>query len=306
MRWLRFRDRDDRPGYARLDGDVARLVDGSPFGEWHDRDEVVGLDALDWLAPVQPSKVIALWKNFHALAAKQQQAIPAEPLYALRAPSSLSAHRQPVRKPASYDGAVFFEGELALVVGRTMRAVAPADARAHLLGCTVANDVTAMELITRDASFAQWSRAKSFDTFGALGPWIDTEFDWAHASVRTRVNGRERQHYPLADMIFAPAELLSRLSHDMTLEAGDVILCGTSVGSLPMRPGSDVEVEIDGLGLLANHYGRSGRSAASIAVDPRAVRCAYRLSGALRAQTGCRASRPRCSDSVFASSAVAA
>jgi 2-keto-4-pentenoate hydratase/2-oxohepta-3-ene-1,7-dioic acid hydratase in catechol pathway len=255
MRWLRLRDRDGRPRYARVDGDAARPVEGSPFGDWRDHGEAVALDAVDWLPPVQPSKVIALWKNFHALAAKQQQTIPAEPLYALRAPSSLSAHRQPVLKPASYDGAVFYEGELALVVGRTMRAVAAADARAHLLGCTIANDVTAMELIARDPSFAQWSRAKSFDTFGALGPWIDTDFDWTGASVHTRVNGRERQNYPLADMIFAPPQLLSRLSHDMTLEPGDVILSGTSVGSLPMRPGSEVEVEIDGLGILANRYG---------------------------------------------------
>lgn len=255
MRWIRFRDRDGRAVYAHVEGERAQPVEGTPFDAWSDRGDAVALAAIDWLPPMQPSKVIALWKNFHALAAKQQQAIPAEPLYALRAPSSLAAHRQPVLKPPSYDGAVFYEGELALVVGRTMRALPPGQVRAHLLGCTIANDVTAMELITRDPSFAQWSRAKSFDTFGVLGPWIDTAFDWTGASVHTRVNGRERQNYPLADMIFEPTELLSRLSHDMTLEPGDVVLCGTSVGSLPMRPGSEIEVEIDGLGVLANRYG---------------------------------------------------
>jgi 2-keto-4-pentenoate hydratase/2-oxohepta-3-ene-1,7-dioic acid hydratase in catechol pathway len=255
MRWIRFRDPAGRSVHAHVHDELVQPVEGSPFGDWRDRGDAVALDSIDWLPPVQPSKVIALWKNFHALAAKQQQTIPTEPLYALRAPSSLSAHRQPVRKPASYDGAVFYEGELALVVGRTMRAVAPADVRAHLLGCTIANDVTAMELIARDPSFAQWSRAKSFDTFGVLGPWVDTAFDWSNAWVHTRVNGRERQHYPLADMIFGPTDLLSRLSHDMTLEPGDVVLCGTSVGSLPMRPGTEIEVEIDGLGVLANRYG---------------------------------------------------
>ena len=255
MRWIRFRDLAGRAHHAYVNGDRVQAVEGSPFGQWQDQGEAVALNSIEWLPPVQPSKVIALWKNFHALATKQQQTIPAEPLYALRAPSSLAAHRQPVVKPASYDGAVFYEGELALVVGRTMRAVATADVRAHLFGCTIANDVTAMELIGRDASFAQWSRAKSFDTFGVIGPWIDTEFDWSAASVRTRVNGRERQNYPLSDMIFEPTELLSRLSHDMTLEPGDVVLCGTSVGALPMRPGSEIEVEIDGLGVLANRYG---------------------------------------------------
>lgn len=255
MRWIRFRDLNGRKLHAHVNGESVQPVEGSPFGNWRDDGDVVALDSIDWLPPVQPSKVIALWKNFHALAIKQQQTIPTEPLYALRAPSSLNAHRQPVIKPPSYDGAVFYEGELALIVGRTMRAVASADVRSHLLGCTIANDVTAMELIGRDPSFGQWSRAKSFDTFGVIGPWIDTEFDWTHASVRTRVNGRERQNYPLADMIFEPLELLSRLSHDMTLEPGDVVLCGTSVGALPMRPGSEIEVEIDGLGILANRYG---------------------------------------------------
>ncbi|MDP3224050.1 MAG: fumarylacetoacetate hydrolase family protein, partial [Rubrivivax sp.] len=198
MRWIRFCDPEGRAHFARVDGDRAQPIEGSPFGEWQDAGDTVALDAMRWLPPVQPSKVIALWKNFHALATKQQQTVPTEPLYALRAPSSLAAHKQAVLKPASYDGAVFYEGELALVVGKTMRAVAPAAVRAHLLGCTIANDVTAMELIARDPSFAQWSRSKSFDTFGVIGPWIDTEFDWTGASVRTRVNGRERQNYALA------------------------------------------------------------------------------------------------------------
>ncbi len=258
MRWTRLLDPAGHSTFAHITGEAAQPIQGTPFdppGTWQDRGEPIALDVVSWLPPVQPSKVIALWKNFHALAIKQQQTIPEEPLYALRAPSSLAAHRQPVVKPASYDGAVFYEGELALVVGKTMRAVAPAEVRAHLLGCTIANDVTAMELINRDPSFPQWSRSKSFDTFGVIGPWIDTDFDWTGASVRTRVNGRERQNYPLADMIFEPLTLLSRLSHDMTLEPGDVVLCGTSVGALPMRPGTDLEVEITGLGVLANRYG---------------------------------------------------
>lgn len=242
------------PTYARVLDNQAQPVSGTPYGPWQDAGTPIPLDAVRWLPPVQPSKVIALWKNFHALAIKQNQTIPEEPLYALRAPSSLSAHQQPVVKPASYDGAVFYEGELALVVGQRMRAVPVERAREHLLGCTIANDVTAMELINRDASFAQWSRAKSFDTFGVLGPWIDTDFDWSSAAVHTRVNGRERQNYPVSDMIFEPLTLLSRLSHDMTLEPGDVILCGTSVGALPMRPGTELEVEIDGLGVLRNTY----------------------------------------------------
>ena len=113
----------------------------------------------------------------------------------------------------------------------------------------------AIELLHRDASFPQWTRAKSFDGFAAFGPWIDTAFDPAAASLRTRVGGRERQNYPLADMFFAPDEIVWRLSQDMTLEPGDLILSGTSLGVLPMKPGTVVEVEIAGLGTLRNTYG---------------------------------------------------
>jgi len=115
--------------------------------------------------------------------------------------------------------------------------------------------VTALELLQRDPAFPQWARAKSFDGFGALGPVIETAFDPAGATLRTLVGGRERQNYALSDMFFPPAELVSRLSHDMTLEPGDVILCGTSLGVLPMKPGTTVEVVVDGIGTLANTYG---------------------------------------------------
>lgn len=249
-----MQDQHGQSTFAHVEGDVVQPVQGSPFGDWQDSGQPLALDQVQWLPPVQASKVIALWKNFHALAIKQNQTIPEEPLFALRAPSSLAAHRQHVIKPSSYHGAVFYEGELALIVGKRMKEVAVDKVRDYLLGCTIANDVSAMELINRDPSFAQWSRSKSYDTFGVIGPWIDTTFDWTSAHVHTRVNGRERQNYPLSDMIFEPLTLLSRLSHDMTLEPGDVVLCGTSVGSLPMRPDTEVEVEIDGLGVLSNRY----------------------------------------------------
>jgi 2-keto-4-pentenoate hydratase/2-oxohepta-3-ene-1,7-dioic acid hydratase in catechol pathway len=116
------------------------------------------------------------------------------------------------------------------------------------------NDVTALELINRDPAFAQWTRAKSFDSFGPFGPVIATGLDPATLTVRTLVGGRERQNFPVSDMIFSPAQLVSRLSREMTLEPGDLISCGTSVGVLPMRPGHVVEVAIEGIGTLRNEY----------------------------------------------------
>ena len=254
MKWMRFRH-GTREAFGALARDTVQVFEGDLFDRPQPTDEHIAIEAIEWLTPCRPGKMIGLWNNFHALAQKNGWATPAEPLYFLKAPSSFAAHGQPIVAPAAEVGRVAFEGELAIVIGRRARAVSAAAAAAHIFGYTCANDVTAMELLQRDPSFAQWARAKSFDTFGVFGPVIETDFDVTQASLRTRVGGRERQNYALSDMVFSPRELVSRLSHDMTLEPGDVILCGTSLGVLPMKAGSRVEVEIDGIGLLANRFG---------------------------------------------------
>jgi len=254
MNWLRYRHQGAE-GFGTLQGDTIHCHDGSLFDAPRPTGATLALADVQLLAPCVPGKILGLWNNFHAAAEKNGWAIPAEPLYFMKSPGSLAAPGQAIRVPAAYDGRVFYEGELAVVIGRTACAVSLADAPAHILGYTLANDVTAIELLQRDPSFAQWARAKGFDTFCPLGPVINTTFDPSGAHLRTLVAGRERQNYPLADMIFSPAELVSRLSHDMTLFPGDVILCGTSLGAMPMKPGTPVEVVVDGIGSLVNTYG---------------------------------------------------
>ena len=254
MKWMRFRHHGAE-AFGLLDGEEVQVHDGDLFAEPRATGERVGVGGVEWLAPCRPSKVIGLWNNFRAAALKNNWPQPADPLYFLKAPSSITAHESTIDLPAGYDGRVAYEGELAVVIGKPTRAVSVANAARHIFGYTCANDVTAMALLHRDPSFPQWARAKSFDGFGALGPVIETRFDMGAAQLRTTVSGRERQNYPLADMFFTPAELVSRLSHDMTLLPGDVILCGTSLGVLPMKPGSVVEVAIDGIGLLRNRFG---------------------------------------------------
>ena len=256
MKWLRFR-RDGAEGFGRLAGAQVHVHEGDLFGAPHPTGAHVAVDSLEWLTPCRPAKMIGLWNNFAAAAEKNGWARPAEPLYFLKAPSSFTPHLADIPAPSGDVGRVAYEGELAIVIGRRARAVSVADAPSHIFGYTCANDVTAIELLQRDPSFPQWARAKGFDGFGAFGPVIETELDVASALLRTVVSGRERQNYPLADMFFAPAELVSRLSHDMTLEPGDVILCGTSLGVLPMKPGAVVEVTIDGIGTLRNTFGAS-------------------------------------------------
>ena len=254
MKWLRFR-RNGQEGFGQLEGDEVLVHDGHLFDHPRPTGERLDASSVEWLMPCQPRTMVGLWNNFQALADKNGWARPAEPLYFLKSPGSWNAHGAPIPAPPAEVGRIGYEGELAIVIGRRTHRVAVADAAAHIFGYSCANDVTAIELLNRDPSFPQWTRAKGFDGFGVVGPVIETDFDLSQASLRTRVGGRERQNYPLADMIFKPDELVSMISQDLTLEPGDVILCGTSVGVLPMKPGTLVEVEIDGIGLLANTFG---------------------------------------------------
>ncbi len=253
MHWGRV-EYQGRTLAGHVDGGMLAVHEGDMFAGAAPSGETVPLADARWLAPCTPGKIVALWNNFHAAAAKNGWAIPAEPLYFLKSTSALNAHLAPVRKPVGFDGRVVYEGELGIVIGRTCRNVAQADAAAHIFGYTCVNDVTALDLLTADPSFPQWTRAKGFDGFAPVGPVVATGIDPAGLVVRTLVNGRERQNYPVSDMIFAPAKLVSLISRDLTLEPGDVIACGTSLGVLPMRPGTNVEVAIDGIGTLKNVF----------------------------------------------------
>lgn len=250
---MRFR-RAGKTGFGTLDGEEVVVRDGDMFGENAPTGERLLADAIEWLTPSQPSKLICIWNNFHASASKQGLAVPAEPLYLIKGANAYCAHQQQIHAPAAYDGRVVYEGELGLVIGRRCASVTREQAAQNIFGYTCVNDVTAIEIVGRDASFAQWTRAKSFDTFGVFGPVIATGLDPSTLAVRTLVSGRERQNFPVSDMIFPPAQLVSLISRDMTLEPGDVIACGTSLGVLPMKAGSVVEVSIDGIGTLRNEY----------------------------------------------------
>lgn len=226
---------------------------GDMFGAAEPTGRVLALDAVRLLHPSQPTKVIALWNNFAALGAKLGLAVPAEPLYLLKPPNSFANPGDVIPVPPS-KGRVAFEGELGIVIGKTATAVREADAMDHVFGYTCANDVTEVDILNRDASFTQWSRSKGMDRFCPMGPVIATGLDAQSLVVRTVLNDDVRQDYPISDMRFSVPRLVSLISADMTLYPGDVILCGTSVGVGTMKPGSDVAVEIEGIGSLRNRY----------------------------------------------------
>ena len=254
-RWVRFMHAGavGAVGFGTLDAEQVQEHSGSMFDAPVATGRVLALADVTLLAPTQPSKIVALWNNFKALGDKLGLSAPNEPLYFLKAPNSYLNPGQTIVKPPG-DGKVVFEGELGIVIGKLCKGVSEADAMGHVFGYTCANDVTSADELNRDPSFAQWVRAKGHDTFCPFGPTVATGLDPATLVVKTTLNGSLRQDYPISDMRFTVAQLVSMVSQDMTLLPGDIILCGTSVGVGSMKPGSTVEVQIDGIGTLINRF----------------------------------------------------
>jgi 2-keto-4-pentenoate hydratase/2-oxohepta-3-ene-1,7-dioic acid hydratase in catechol pathway len=255
--WIRFRDAGGSIGFGTLDQHSGRVVqhEGAMFDRPRPTDISFAAADLALLAPCQPSKVIALWNNYYALSQKLDKAPPQHPLFLIKPPMSVIGPNESIRRPKSYHGKIAYEGELGIVIGKTVSGASVEEAQAAIFGFTCVNDVTAIELLQEDPNFAQWCRSKGFDTFTCLGPAIVTPgngFDWRASSVVTTVEGVERQNYPLDDMIFSPAEQVSMLSQDMTLVPGDVIACGTSIGVGSIKDGARVDVSIAGIGTLSN------------------------------------------------------
>jgi 2-keto-4-pentenoate hydratase/2-oxohepta-3-ene-1,7-dioic acid hydratase in catechol pathway len=252
--WVRFRHHDHMCFGTLADGEIS-VHNGYMFGAAKPTGQYLKLADVALLAPCAPSKIIALWNNFHALAAKLNVAEPKEPLYLLKAISSIEAPGAVVRRPISYDGKTTYEGELGIVIGRTCSNISPDQADTVIFGYTCVNDITASDILNRDPTFPQWARAKGFDGYGPFGPVITTGIDPATLHVRTILNGAERQNYPIADMIFSAQRLVSMISHDMTLLPGDLICCGTSIGVGVMKePVNTVTIAIDGIGELHNEF----------------------------------------------------
>jgi len=256
--WMRF-EYNGRSGFGALEGEQVHVHRGDLFANPEATGELLPLADVRWLPPCLPSKFLGIAYNSRAVLAKQGTTAPASPFYFIKAASSVLAPGAEFRAPRSYTGRIVFEGELGVVIGRRARDLAPEQAASVIFGYTCVNDVTALDLITQEP--AQWTRAKSFDGFGPFGPVIATGIDPAALSVRALVNGRERQNYPVSDLVFSPFELVSQLSRDLTLEPGDVIACGTSLGVGALKPGTTVEIEIAGIGVLRNSL--AGEAAAS-------------------------------------------
>lgn len=260
MRIARARLESGQIVYGTVLSDKFIAAAGSPFEQsWQELaglEEGIPLSEVRLLAPVQPTKIIAVGRNYAAHAAEHGADVPAEPLIFLKPPSAVIGPGDAIVLPA-LSRQVEHEAELVAVVGRRSRHLSLDDATDCLLGYTCGNDVTARDLQRKDG---QWSRAKGFDTFCPIGPWIDTDLDPTAQEVVCRVNGKIRQRGSTSQMVFDLAKLLVYISSAMTLEPGDLILTGTPAGVASLEAGDRVEVSISGLGTLANPV-VSGREA---------------------------------------------
>ncbi len=231
-----------------VDGDTLRLLDRPAYEAGAREDARVARAAARVLAPLQPSKIVAVGLNYRAHAAELAMQVNAEPIIFLKPPTSVVGPHDAIVAPAA-SAQVDYEAELALVVGRRCRAATPADAASFVAGYTCANDVTARDLQKVDG---QWTRGKSFDTFCPLGPWVVRDAPPPGAAVTAAIDGEEVQRGRVGDMIVAPLELLAFVSAIMTLEPGDVILTGTPPGVGPLSAGQVVTVAVEGVGRLSN------------------------------------------------------
>jgi 2-keto-4-pentenoate hydratase/2-oxohepta-3-ene-1,7-dioic acid hydratase in catechol pathway len=257
MRILRYRTSPESPPtWGWSSGEKVGLLDGSPFGEFRREKATLPLDGVQLAAPVQPSKIICVGRNYVAHAAEHGAPVPEIPLLFLKPPSAVIGPGDIIRLPPQSQR-VEHEAELAVVISRRGRWVPPDQAHSLILGYTAANDVTARDLQMSDG---QWTRGKGFDSFCPLGPWIETELDPADLMVTCHVNGQMRQMASTRDMVFSVRELVAFASSVMTLEPGDVLLTGTPAGVGLLLDGDEVTVEIEGIGALGNPVRKEERA----------------------------------------------
>ena len=237
--------------WGEHEGNHVRRWSGAPYEDGQPTDRSCGIHEIEWLAPVVPSKIIAVGLNYapHVAESASADAIPEEPVIFLKPTTALVGNEGSIILPPGVDR-VDYEGELGIVIGVGGRFITQAAALNHVWGWTIVNDVTARNLQKKDK---QWTRAKGFDTFCPVGPWVQTDADISHAKLTTRLNGDVRQQGSVDQMIFPIARLISFISGVMTLHPGDLISTGTPAGVGPLADGDKVEVEIEGIGTLVNH-----------------------------------------------------
>jgi len=247
MVYLRFAT-DGLNRYGILEGKTVYEITPNFFGGFKKTGEKFALSKVKLLAPCRPGKVISLGLNYREHVKEMKMAAPLNPVIFLKAPSAVIGTGEAIICP-KISNHVDFEAELAIVIRKKAKNVSAKDALEYVLGYTCFNDVTARDLQRFDG---QWARAKSFDTFAPMGPWIVSGIDGDSLKIETFLNGKKKQSSNTGDMVFSVAEIVSFVSEAMTLNPGDVISTGTPPGVGPMKKGDKIKIKIGGIGELVN------------------------------------------------------
>lgn len=247
MRFARFRY-NNKILYGLLENEAALIIEGDPFSGFKRTAQTVPLNSIRLLAPCEPSKIVAVGVNYSDHAAEFKKELPKEPLLFLKPSTATLDPGEPIRLPPR-SRRVDYEGELAVVIRKRAARIGAEESPEFILGYTCLNDVTARDLQKEDG---QWTRAKGFDTFAPLGPWIVTDISPDNLKIESYLNGERRQSASTAQLIFKVPALVSFISQVMTLLPGDVIATGTPAGVGPLKSGDTIDVVIDGIGRLTN------------------------------------------------------
>jgi 2-keto-4-pentenoate hydratase/2-oxohepta-3-ene-1,7-dioic acid hydratase in catechol pathway len=247
MKLVRFQVRG-RTACGILHGEEVTELEGDFFGFLKKLTTVQALAGVKLLAPCVPSKIVAVGLNYRDHARELGLTVPDTPIIFLKPPTAVIGPGDIIQYPGT-SSQVDYEAELGIVIKDRVKGIRPEDAHKHILGYTCANDVTARDLQKKDG---QWTRAKSFDTFCPVGPWIETALEPDDVLVESFLNGSRRQSSRTSEFIFTVGHLVSFISQVMTLYPGDLVITGTPSGIGPMAPGDEIEVRIEGVGSLKN------------------------------------------------------
>ncbi len=251
--WIRFEHNNDIH-LGLLADELVNIYEGNLFETPQATGDSVPVEQVKILAPFIPNSILALWNNFHERAEAEGQTIPETPLYFMKPVTSVIGPGDTIYRPKGHSGRVIFEAELGVVIGKRCSNISADEAADVIFGYTCVNDVTAIEFLFEDKAFQQWTRSKGFDTFTPIGPQITTDIDPADLRIYAHQGEVTRQDYPVSDMIYSPYQVVAMISQYQTLVPGDLICLGTSVGARTMKPGTEIEVSIPGIGSLLNPF----------------------------------------------------
>lgn len=250
MRYVRFEDQGKQFWGILINDDSIQPLSAAPYQGGVAKGQLLPLQSVRLLAPCEPSKIVAVGKNYHDHIREFDNEVPETPILFIKPTTCINDPFSPIiLPPASLSSQVDYEGELALVISRKASRISAANAAGHILGYTCLNDVTARDIQRKDG---QWTRAKAMDGFAPVGPVLTDEVDPDNLIIRTRLNGKIMQESSTSQLIWPVGELVAFISESMTLLPGDVITTGTPSGVGPMRAGDVVEVSIEGIGVLRN------------------------------------------------------